>query len=522
MPEVSINESAFASGDSRIKDKFWRLNHLYVIKDQQGRKVQFKMNRAQIDYFYRTHTRNIILKSRQLGFTTFEAIDCLDDVLFNPNFNALMLNYEKTQAEGTFREKIQFAWDNFPDIMKQFYSVDTQRANQLTFGFGDGSSSTIAVRVSGRSGTNNRVHVSEFAKMCILYPSRAIEVIDGTIPSVPLSGRVDIESTAEGSDGLFYKMFWDAWARKDYDRPLLSTEFKAHFYNWRWDDKELDTISHIIPHSEMDEAETFIEYQKKYDLTDRELTYYYMKWVASQKKWNIMYQNYPTTPEEAFVGSGHKMFDVEKLDLLKATIKKPLVVRDSWVFYEPYIEGHYYCAGVDVAEGVGQDSSTVVILDVTGTKARVVATFASNTTPPDILAYEIVNGCRVYGEPIVAVERNNNGGTTLSVLKGIYGNIYTVVEEDKVADRVTEKLGWWTSGVSKPKMFFELADAINEQLIHIASPSLLEELRTYDKEDLRRTKFNPEATNHWDLLMALAIAYQMKTFAYGSGDMEIY
>lgn len=56
----------------------------------------------------------------------------------------------------------------------------------------------MTVSNSGRSGTHNRVHVSEFAKLCAKYPAKADEIITGTIPSVPANGRMDIESTAEG------------------------------------------------------------------------------------------------------------------------------------------------------------------------------------------------------------------------------------------------------------------------------------------------------------------------------------
>ena len=59
-----------------LRDRFWRLNNLYFITDKQGKKVRFRMTQEQIDYFQGMHTRNIILKARQLGFTTLVCI-CL-------------------------------------------------------------------------------------------------------------------------------------------------------------------------------------------------------------------------------------------------------------------------------------------------------------------------------------------------------------------------------------------------------------------------------------------------------------
>ena len=74
--------------DKRLSDKEFRISHFYKIKTKNQTFVTFKRNRAQQDFHKNKHTRNIILKSRQLGFTTDEAMDTLDDVAFNRNFDA--------------------------------------------------------------------------------------------------------------------------------------------------------------------------------------------------------------------------------------------------------------------------------------------------------------------------------------------------------------------------------------------------------------------------------------------------
>lgn len=509
--------------DPRILDKEYRIEHLYTIKDKDANKVQFKKNKAQAHFNKNKHTRNIILKSRQLGFSTYEAIDSLDDALFNKNFSAIILNYEQKEAVRIFSDKISFAWDNFPELLRNLYSVDANRANQLTFGFGDNSSSNIATAAEGRGGTFNRVHITELAKLVKKYPQKASTLIASVMPAVPVTGRIDIESTAEGSDGLFYKMFWEAYNRNS-DRELLPTEFKAHFYNWQWDE-EINDKHVVIPFDQMDQSDKFKEYSEKHKLSPQEISYYYLRFISVNKDWNKMRQEYPTTPEEAFVGSGHKMFEEEDLKVLKPTLRMGKEYQE-WIFYEDYIDEHFYCMGVDVAEGNGDeesgDHSTIIILDITDEQTKVVAEFCSKKTPPDLLAYEIVRGANKYGDPIVAVERNNHGYTTLATLKGMYGNIYTEVKEDKITDTITEKLGWWTSGSSKPKMMYELSELIKNRNLVISSKALYEELRTYDKDDLRRTKFDPDQSKHWDRVMALAIAYQMKAFAFETSDIEFH
>lgn len=337
-----------------------------------------------------------------------------------------------------------------------------------------------------------------------------------TIPAVPTNGRVDVESTARGNYGMFHDMFWEAWNRK---RAPYQTEYKAHFYNWTWDDAELDSIKINIPVEEMDESLKFEDYQKLHNLTDKQITYYYLKWLTNNKSWATMKEEYPTTPEEAFIGSGHPMFDQEIITKMLRNVRNGVVDGD-WVWYEPHIESNIYAIGVDVAEGVGQDSSTIVIMCFSENKARVVAEFCSNRIAPDVLAYEVKRGAEMYGNALVAVERNNHGHTTIATLKGIYQNLYTEIVEDKIEDKMTEKYGWHTNGGTKPKMFYELKTATNEKWIEIPSDYILQEMRSYDKEDLSVVRFDEKQSRHWDRLMAMAICYQMRTFAFDE-PMEV-
>lgn len=65
-----------------LADKDWRLNNLYWITDKEGKPTRFRMTPEQREYFEGIHTRNIILKARQLGFTTEVCIIQLDAALF--------------------------------------------------------------------------------------------------------------------------------------------------------------------------------------------------------------------------------------------------------------------------------------------------------------------------------------------------------------------------------------------------------------------------------------------------------
>lgn len=69
--------------------KFFRLCAFYYIKDKDGNKVRFSPNIAQIEYYKNSHQNDVILKARQLGFTTFRMIHDLDTCLFKKHIMRL-------------------------------------------------------------------------------------------------------------------------------------------------------------------------------------------------------------------------------------------------------------------------------------------------------------------------------------------------------------------------------------------------------------------------------------------------
>ncbi len=496
-----------------LKNKELRLG-LYKIINKLGKEISYKRNKPQQHFHENKHTRNLILKSRQLGFTTDECISSFDDTLWKENFNCLIIAHTKDDALDIFDNKIDSVWEKYKRDYPQLadlYTLDADRANKIKFDFGGGKFSTIQVKSSARSGTYQRVHITEFAKLCKKYPQRAKEIITGTIPAVPESGRIDIESTAEGEEGYFYDMFWEAWERGE---PQIDTQFKAHFYNWQWEIKEIEKTK-VIPIKDMDESVKFGEYQIKHSLTDKEISFYYKKYLSLKTSkggsiWNNLRQEYPTTPQEAFVSSGNKMFDYEILQKYETVDGRKV---GEWIYYTEFKPSHAYGIGVDVAEGVGQDSSAIVIVDFTAKLPEIVAIYKSNEIEPDQLAFEIRNGGEKYGNAIVAVERNNHGHATLVTLKGIYTNIYTEIKVDSLNDKRTEKLGWLTTRASKPRMLSELKTDVEDELFVINSKEIIREMQTYDRENLNETKFDESQTRHWDLLIAFAICYQMRTFA---------
>jgi hypothetical protein len=519
--------------DETLGNKEWRMSHLYEFINKDGKKAVFQRNDAQKDFNKNRSDRNIVLKSRQLGFTTDEALDALDDVLFIPNFKALMLSYDIASQLDIFDSKILYAWENLVGWFEDNgwpmqWKPDTQRANQLKLRFPDDSQSLILVRTKGRSGTFNRVHVSELGKIAKQDPKKAAEILSGTIPAVPMGGRVDIESTAEGDYGLFHDLFWEAWDRGEPETPV---DYKAHFYNWQWDKGEISKITQVAS----DMPQEFLDYQKKHNelaskdsryqkIDDIQLTYYYYKWVSLNKRWDVLHQEYPTTPEEAFVSSGSKLFSIEKIGQMPDEEGKRV---GDWIYYNDYVPGHRYALAGDPAEGVGRNNSTASLIDFDHTvqittsegelsfkRPKLVAEYASSRISPADFAFELRNGGRAYGNCIIAVERNSSGLATITKLKDIYGNIYKEERPGKSERQITKTYGYHTNKATKPKMLWDLDHAINHDEILVTSKPTKRELKSYDKEDLGQITFDEDAQHHWDRVISLAICYQMVEHAY--------
>ncbi len=520
-----------------IKDRTWRLNNLYWIITKSGKKEVFKMNRAQL-HFYKTYLdlprpyhRHVILKARQLGFTTFIDIFILDGTLFATNKESLIIAHKVQDAAEIFDKKIDFAIRNMAeDIKGAFFKLNRNSARkiQVTIDYGPdvGSTSSIAVSVSGRSGTYYYVHISEFAKLCVEYPKRAAEVETGTFPTVPFDGFIFIESTAEGMAGRFYEIFQENWQTRHLITPLLSqVQFLPHFYNWQYDDSEMAKIDAPIPTDEMLECEiAWEEYRVENNLNALEITYYYMKWLQFGGKNSTdavkkLKQEYPTTPEEAFLSTGQMYFPTAKVASLLAQSKpgqrgelipnekgdlvfQSVSTGNLEVFNQPKL-GTRYVIGGDTAEGLVHGDFQVLYV-INHQTEECDAIYRSHVDPHE-LAQEAYKLGKFYNWGIVAIEVNKDGLWVNDALEKLgYINLYYRKVFDDITQKVTKYFGWKTTSATRP---FALA-ALKAVFLRKASgfpAALLGEMFTF----IRNAKGKAEAMDkkHDDVVMAASIGY---------------
>lgn len=306
-----------------LLDPMWRIcsGQLYQIMvksdDGEGAVIPFRPNRAQKRLIGRLWNRNIILKARQLGFTTLVAIMWLDHALFNADQRCGIIAQDRGAAEVIFRDKVKLAYDRLPAALKAAMPLARDSASELLFAH---NNSSIRVATSMRSGTIHRLHVSEFGKICAMFPLKAKEVVTGSLPAVPGDGIAIIESTAEGQDGDFYKMTQRAMAQHQSKTELTEKDYRFHFFPW-WQDENyaLESVSILISDKDRDYFE-LVEGEMGCTLTRAQRNWYVATRDADfsgdpEKMW----QEYPSTPVEAFqVASDGKYYAPQLASARKA------------------------------------------------------------------------------------------------------------------------------------------------------------------------------------------------------------
>lgn len=269
---------------------------LYKIKDKDGRSVDFIPNKYQLDLITRLSYKNLILKARQLWFSTIIQILFLDQALWVDNMSCGVIADTLNNAKQIFDNKIKFAYDNLPQWIKDLKKLKSDSVDTLKFE----NWSTIYVSTSFRWGTLQYLHVSEYGKICAKFPERAMEINTGALEAVAAGNYVFIESTAEGKEWDFYDKTQQAIKLQAQGKKLNEHEYKFFFYPW-WEadeyvlyDEELvledDTLKYFI----------ILEEEKGIVCTEEQKKWYQVK--KEEKKEN-MFREYPSTPEEAFMAA---------------------------------------------------------------------------------------------------------------------------------------------------------------------------------------------------------------------------
>ena len=322
---------------SRIEDKEYRLDTFYQIIDKDKNSVRFIMNDVQRSVHRNRHKRNLVIKARQLGMSTFWILDLMDDAIWHDNTSCGIVSYSKEHSSHIFKKIIGYALKNLPSWLN--VRVISQSATEVSFS----NNSVIRVDTTLRGSAYQNVLVSEFGKTCARNPIKAEEVVTGTLETIPESGKVTIESTGEGSGGFFYDMVVSTAERGN--NSLTNLDYKLFFFPW-YQQRE-----YRIPQSQDYDVNTkdyFARIEKENNITlEKEQKNWYI--VKRQILNEKMQQEYPSTITECFLSNSEAFYFAEAIK--KAKEENRFVYNSIYDPVEP----------VYVAMDIGVDDLTVMI-----------------------------------------------------------------------------------------------------------------------------------------------------------------
>ena len=317
----------------QLNDPMWRIQNLYKIVNKDGELVQFKPNIAQQALLKELKRLNLILKARQLGFSTLIQLLMLDQCIFVSNINAGVIAQDDQAASKIFADKIKVAWDNMPAWVHANVKTVGDSVRELSFTNG----SCIRVSTSMRSATLQYLHVSEFGKICAKYPLKAKEVMTGSIPTLGDKGFCFIESTAEGRSGKFFELCEAAQKLKASGVKLGPKDYKFFFFAWH------DNPEYAQEHAEHESPEDAQYFASVEAQAHKELSREQRNWYLATRRATFagdahsMMQEYPSLPSEAFNQSqegcyfAKQMLELRKLNRITSVPWQPgYPVHTAW------------------------------------------------------------------------------------------------------------------------------------------------------------------------------------------------
>lgn len=497
-------------------DKRFYFKTALKIKDKNAKIIPFETTKAQnkliiiVEEWKRKYPDTasrptlyiVILKARQLGFST-----CTEGIIFHElNFRAnavgLIVSFDNDSAKNINDMSDRF-YQYLPKSLKPMrrqargkgilFENPTKNPAEMTKNPGLQSKFLIGTAGNeniGSSYTINYLHISELAK----WPGDQKTQMDSLLQVVPkYNSIVIVESTAKGVGNLFHKLWNEASEGKNGYIPI--------FVAWH-EQKE-----YSLEFSSSDEVKEFkdtLDDEEKWLIETYKVTLEQLKWRRDTIKnkcsndVNTFHQEYPSYPEEAFLSSGRPVFDNRVIQARKRFLelnpkgergyieydkdarqyKFILDKTSTLIIYEKPMKNYPYVLIADVAEGVsdGDYSAFHVINNITGKQAAVFR----DHIHPSLYANEIKKVAEYFNKALVGIEVNNHGLTTITALQTLgYWKQYKREVIDRITNVKEQKFGWQTTPATRPLIIDDVREWVRENLELIDDIDTLGEMLTF-------------------------------------------
>jgi hypothetical protein len=446
-----------------------------VVRSRDGKPSRLKANGVQKAFERRRGERNIVLKARQMGLTTWAAARFFIRTITQPGSMTLEVAHTRESAEEIFRIVHRFL-DWLPDELRKG-PLRTSRANarQIVFPEIDSQYRVVSAgeRNAGRGLTVQNLHCSELAR----WPGDPAETLAGLRASMTPGAEMILESTPEGAGGCFY----EEWQK------AAETGTVRHFFPW-WMERRYRGEA-VAPGS-LSREERELMKRKRLDLGQIG----YRRQIRSNFR-GLARQEYAEDEESCFLSSGDSVFEMDRIEERIKELPEPAERRrngelEVWL---PAAKGRRYLVALDPSGGGSEgDYSVAEVLDLeTGLQC---AEFAGHVGGLE-LAQLVTALAAEYNGATLVVERNNHGTGVLALAETVcgYAKVY----------RQNGQPGWLTTSISRPAVLGRLGAALVEGPQRFMSRKLLIECRTFVR--LRNGNTGARSGTHDDRVMAMAI-----------------
>ena len=502
---------------------------VFVVVDKNQKTMPFFLNEVQHEFMdtlnkaiadYEagiiTDISLLVLKGRQQGFTTLVTAYQLSCSILNRNFQGFTLADKSDNSEAIFQNKAKFPYSQLPDILKPTEKFNNRK--QLLFEKINSSWAVdTATKDVGRSRTVNFFHGSECA-----FWKDGIAPIQGALGEAFTKNCIKIyESTANGyndyqkmwDSGVHVNCFYEWWKTKEYRISFRNEEFMHEFMH------EIDTKKEWI-------WERLRWLRDDKSLEPEQLYWYWNKYDKYLDK-DLIKQEYPCTPQEAFLLSGKNVFDTAVILARLSRIPKPIktgyfrydydglrITNIKWVndrngYIKLYklpnqLNDTKFAIGGDTA-GEGSD---FFVADVIDAKTGEQVAKLRQQFDADLYTKQMYCLGRYYRNALIGIEANFDSYPIMELQRLGYINQYVREVLDTFTGKTEKRFGFRTTSLTRPTIISRLVEIVREHCDTINDKDTLEELLTIVRNEKGRIEA-PEG-GHDDQMMSLAIAHQIR------------
>jgi hypothetical protein len=493
------------------------LEHVECTDSRTGERFTFQMEDENAGWFWQRstidewieHPLNLVLKARQLGITWLAVGFALWKLLTKPGTRALVVSINEDEAIKVVNRLFDM-FNSLPEHLRFEATITkpsrgARPSTVIEFTFPDGRISSLvglpSTRRAGHGEVGTLVLLDEFARHEYARDSWkamfAVADNGGQIIVISTANGVSNEATGEGN--FYHHLYVNG------ENYGINVQFLPWSLHPDRDENWYQNIARALPAH--DRAE-----------------------------------QYPLTPEDAFINTGECWFDLEALAwyshnaLLEperrvtfkadATGAKAIIAESSHGFIRIYAKPnseHTYAIGADVATGRGADYSCAYVIDL---QTMELCAEAHGKIDPDEFAEQLHFLGRWYGNARLAVEMGGGYGepVVISLRDGrkgrpAYPRLYRHTIQDRPDAPMMANYGFPMNSKTRPLVINQIEQAIREKTVPRMPRELIMECRTFVRQKTLPSPRAQEGSND-DRVFGFGLVLEMYRL-YGTHEKRV-